>query len=76
MVDAIEDDDEDNYYHLLEIFSSLQKKLQQRVNSNNGIDHGGNIDIMNVWNPVEWRSKGYPKSKRNKSSLEQSNVKT
>jgi hypothetical protein len=84
MVDAIEDDNEDNYHELLEIFLSLQKKSQQRIidNSNNGnsnnsdINHDGNIDIMNVRNPVERRSKGRPKSKRVKSSLEQPNVKT
>jgi hypothetical protein len=54
MVDAIEDDNEDNYYQLFEIFLSLQKKSQQRVidnsnNGNSGIDH----DIMNIRNPVE-----------------------
>lgn len=67
MVDAIEDDNEDNYYQLLELFLSLQKRPQQR-DSNNGDDNG--VDIMNVRNPVERRSKGRPKSKRNKSFLE------
>ncbi|CAG8709339.1 7162_t:CDS:2 [Funneliformis mosseae] len=59
-------------------------KSQQRIigNSNNGngnnsgIDHGNNIDIMSVQNPVERRPKGRSKSKKVKSSLEQPSVKT
>ena len=84
MIDAIEDNNENNYHELLEVFLSLQKKSQQRIigNSNNGngnnsgIDHGSNIDIMSVQNPVKRRPKGRLKSKRVKSSLEQPSVKT
>src|SRR6266540_3371384 len=84
MVNVIEDDNENNYHELLEVFLSLQKKSQQRIinNKNNGnsnnsdIDHGSNIDIINVQNLVKRKPKGHPKSKRVKSSLEQPSVKT
>ena len=80
MVDAIEDDNEDNYRELLKLFVSIQKKSQQSNNNNidsnggNGEGSNSNSGIMDIRNPIIRRPKGRPKSKRAKSSLEQSNA--
>ena len=86
MVNAIEDNNEDNYCELLRFFSSIQRKSQQNIinnnNSNNGDDDGSNSgfgndsnsNIMDIRNPIAQRPKGRPKSKRVKGSLEESNV--
>ena len=83
IIDAIEDDNEDNYRELFKVFTSIQRKSQQNIiNNNNNIDDNGggsndndsNSDITDIQNPIVRRSKGRPKSKRIKSPLEQSNI--
>ena len=83
IIDAIEDDNEDNYHELFKVFTSIQRKSQQNIiNNNNNIDDNGgdsndndsNGNITDIRNPIVRRSKGRPKSKRIKSSLEQSNI--
>ncbi|CAB5365996.1 unnamed protein product [Rhizophagus irregularis] len=84
MVDVIENNNEDTYRELCEVFLSIQKKLQPRIvvdNSNGGVSNSNNNgesdNIMNIRNPVERRPKGRPKSnKRMKNTLELSNTKT
>ncbi|CAB5381810.1 unnamed protein product [Rhizophagus irregularis] len=84
MVDVIENNNEDTYRELCEVFLSIQKKLQPRIvvdNSNGGVSNSNNNgesdNIMNIRNPVERRPKGRPKSnKRMKNTLELSNIKT
>ena len=77
MVDVIENNNEDTYRELCEVFLSIQKKLQPRIvvdNSNGGVSNSNNGEsdnIMNIRNPVERRPKGRPKSnKRMKNTLE------
>jgi len=42
IIDAIEDDNEDNYHELFKVFTSIQRKLQQNIiNNNNNIDDNG-----------------------------------
>ena len=78
MIDAIEDENEDNYRELLKFFSSIQRKSQQNIINNNNINsnsnNGDGDDIMDIRNPIARRPKGRPKSKRIKGSLEQSDV--
>ncbi|CAB5362635.1 unnamed protein product [Rhizophagus irregularis] len=85
IVDVIENNNEDTYRELCEVFLSIQKKLQPRIvvdNSNGSIsinsnNNGESDNIINIQNPIERRSKGCPKSnKRMKNTLELSNTKT
>ncbi len=58
MVDAIEDDNEDNYHELLKFFVSIQKKSQQSNNNNidsnsdNSEDSNSNDSIIDIQNPI------------------------
>ena len=77
MIDAIEDNNEDNYHELLEFFSSIQRRSFQRIiNNNHNININDSDVMMDIRNPVERKPKGCPKTKRIKSVIEESNIKT
>ncbi|CAG8797562.1 19605_t:CDS:2, partial [Cetraspora pellucida] len=83
MVNAIEDSNEDIYYELLGVFTSIQNRTSlQRVIS--GVSDVGNFShkinnnscMISIRNPVKKRSKGRPKSKRIANAFEKSDTKT
>ena len=79
MTDVIENNNEETYQELCEVFSSIQRRLQQEIvinndngnsNINSNNNYSGNNSITHIRNPVKRRPKGRPKSKRVKSTLE------
>ena len=86
MTDVIENNNEETYQELCKVFSSIQRRLQQRIVGNNDNDNSsingnnnssGSNSISHIWNPAKRRSKGHPKSnKRVKNTLELSSTKT
>ncbi|CAG8457863.1 6283_t:CDS:1 [Scutellospora calospora] len=83
IIDAIEDENKENYYELLEVFSTILNRSSRRIvsesddisdNISDGVDDNNNI--MNIRNPIKRRPKGRPKSTRITSSLKQSSTKT
>ncbi|CAG8669319.1 14633_t:CDS:2, partial [Funneliformis mosseae] len=77
MIGAIENKNKDNYHELLEFFSSIQRRSFQRIiNDNYDLNINNSNVIMDIQNPVKRKLKGHPKTKRIKSIIEESNIKT
>ncbi|CAG8816990.1 30423_t:CDS:2, partial [Gigaspora margarita] len=79
ITDAIEDNNKHIYYELLGLFTSIQKKISQKIINNISVDGfnnntNNNICMLDIQNPIKRKSKSHPKSKRIANTFEKSDT--